>query len=58
MSTGIESWNVDWLTLGPLYPFPGSELVWVGLATAGWILWLWHSTGDGDRLDRNTEDER
>ena len=41
MSTGIESWNVDLLTLGPMYPFPGSEMLWFVLGLASWLLWHW-----------------
>ena len=40
MNTGIESWNVDLMSIGPMYPFVGSE-VW--LAIIGVVLWLiWH----------------
>lgn len=39
MSTGIETWNMNMLDIGPMYPFPGTEvfLVLVGLGT--WIVW-------------------
>lgn len=40
MHTGIESWNVDLMSIGPMYPFVGSEM-W--LAIIGVITWLvWH----------------
>jgi hypothetical protein len=40
MNTGIESWNVDLMGIGPMYPFVGSE-VW--LAIVGVLSWLiWH----------------
>jgi len=41
MTTGIESWNVDLMSIGPMYPFAGTEtmLAIVGIAT--WIIWHW-----------------
>lgn len=39
MSTGIESWNVNLLDIGPMYPFPGTEVFWVVIGLATWILW-------------------
>jgi hypothetical protein len=39
MSTGIETWNVDPMTIGPMYPFPGSEGFWVIVGIVLWILW-------------------
>jgi hypothetical protein len=39
MATGIQSFN-DPGSIGPLYPFPGSE---VALAIVGIVLWIvWH----------------
>ncbi len=44
MSTGIESWNVDLLTIGPMYPFPGSEVLLVIFGLATWIVWhIWQA---------------
>ncbi|MFT4582235.1 MAG: hypothetical protein ACI915_000016 [Gammaproteobacteria bacterium] len=40
MNTGIESWNVNLMEIGPMYPFVGSEM-W--LTVIGVVLWLlWH----------------
>lgn len=39
MSTGIESWNVNLLDIGPMYPFPGTELLWALIGIGTWILW-------------------
>jgi hypothetical protein len=39
MSTGIESWNMNLLEIGPMYPFPGTEFLWVLLGLATWIIW-------------------
>lgn len=39
MSTGIESWNVNLLEIGPMYPFPGTEMLWALIGIATWILW-------------------
>ena len=39
MSTGIETWNMNMLEIGAMYPFPGTDMIWViiGLATLiGW----------------------
>ena len=39
MSTGVETWNQDLLGIGPMYPFPGTEMLWVLLGVAIWIIW-------------------
>jgi hypothetical protein len=39
MSTGIETWNVNLLDIGPMYPFPGTEMLWVVIGIGSWILW-------------------
>lgn len=39
MSTGIETWNMNLLDIGPMYPFPGTEVLWVLIGIATWILW-------------------
>ena len=39
MSTGIETWNQSMLDIGAMYPFPGTEVFWVIIGLATWILW-------------------
>ena len=39
MSTGIESWNMNLLDIGPMYPFVGSEVFWALLGIASWVVW-------------------
>lgn len=41
-TTMVDSWSVDLATIGPIYPFVGSEvLLWV-LGMAFWIGWqIW-----------------
>ena len=39
MSTGIESWNQSMLDIGAMYPFPGTEMIWVIIGLATWIGW-------------------
>jgi hypothetical protein len=39
MSTGIETWNMNLLEIGPMYPFPGSEMLWALLGLASWVVW-------------------
>jgi hypothetical protein len=39
MSTGIETWNQNLLDIGPMYPFPGTEVLWVLIGLATWIIW-------------------
>ena len=39
MSTGIESWNMNLLEIGPMYPFPGTELIWALIGIGSWVLW-------------------
>ena len=36
-TTEVTSWAVDLATLGPIYPFVGSEKLWVLLGLAFWI---------------------
>ncbi len=39
MSTGIETWNMNLLDIGPMYPFPGIEGLLVVIGVASWIIW-------------------
>jgi hypothetical protein len=39
MSTGIETWNMNLLDIGPMYPFPGTEMLWALIGIGTWILW-------------------
>jgi hypothetical protein len=39
MSTGLETWNQNLLDIGTLYPFAGSEVLWVVIGLATWVLW-------------------
>lgn len=39
MSTGIETWNQNLLDIGPMYPFPGTEVLWVLIGLVTWIIW-------------------
>jgi len=39
MSTGIETWNQNLLDIGAMYPFPGTEVLWVVIGLVTWILW-------------------
>jgi hypothetical protein len=39
MSTGIETWNMNLLDIGPMYPFPGTEMLWALIGIGSWILW-------------------
>jgi hypothetical protein len=36
-TTEVTSWAVDLSTLGPIYPFVGSEMLWFLLGLAFWI---------------------
>ena len=36
-TTEVTSWAVDLATLGPIYPFVGSEKLWFVLGVAFWI---------------------
>jgi len=38
-TTMVESWAVDLESIGPIYPFVGSEGLMVLLAFAAWIGW-------------------
>lgn len=39
MSTGIETWNMNLLDIGPMYPFPGIEVLLAIIGLATWIVW-------------------
>lgn len=40
MQTGmVESWVSDPTLLGPLYPFVGTEMLWVFICIAVWLSW-------------------
>lgn len=40
MQTGmVESWVSDPNLLGPLYPFVGTEMLWVLICVAVWLGW-------------------
>lgn len=39
MKTGIESWNVDLMGIGPMYPFVGSELLLALVGVLSWLVW-------------------
>lgn len=41
MTTGIESWNVDLMSIGPMYPFVGSEMMLAVAGIAVWLVWHW-----------------
>lgn len=38
-TTEVTSWAVDLSTVGPIYPFVGTELMWFVLGMAFWIGW-------------------
>jgi hypothetical protein len=35
----VDSWAVDLANVGPIYPFVGTEWIWVILGVAFWIGW-------------------
>jgi hypothetical protein len=39
MSTGIETWNMNLLEIGALYPFPGTEVLLTLIGLGSWIVW-------------------
>ena len=39
MNTGVESWNVDLMSIGPMYPFVGSEVLLTIIGAATWLVW-------------------
>lgn len=40
MQTGnVSDWQGNMLDIGPLYPFVGTEMIWLIVCVAGWILW-------------------
>jgi hypothetical protein len=65
-TTEVTSWAVDLATLGPIYPFVGTEVVWVVLGVIFWLAFhIWqvrfeNRTYDNDmaRLARPEDIER
>jgi len=56
MSTGIETWNMNLLDIGPMYPFPGTEMIWVLIGLATWILWhVYQARVEKNALDHENE---
>lgn len=44
MSTGIENWLGTMTEVGALYPFVGSEKLWLIACVALWIIWhIWQA---------------
>jgi hypothetical protein len=39
MTTGIESWNIDLMSIGPMYPFVGGETLLTAIGVATWLVW-------------------
>lgn len=39
MSTGLETWNMNLLEIGALYPFPGTEMLLTVIGLGTWIVW-------------------
>lgn len=39
MSTGIVTWKMNLLEIGAMYPFPGTEMVWVIIGLVTWVGW-------------------
>ncbi|NIT66074.1 MAG: hypothetical protein GWM93_05190 [Gemmatimonadetes bacterium] len=39
MSTGVETWNISLLDIGPMYPFAGTEVLWALIGLGTWVLW-------------------
>ncbi len=39
MSTGLETWNMNLLDIGAMYPFPGTETLLATIGIVSWIIW-------------------
>jgi hypothetical protein len=51
--TTVDSWAVDLVTLGPIYPMVGSEVLLVILGVVFWLGWtVWHF-----KFEQRTYDE-
>ena len=56
MSTGVETWTQNLLGIGPMYPFPGSEVILVLIGLATWIIWhIWHARNEANELKDEQE---
>ena len=52
-TTMVDSWAVDLATIGPIYPWVGSEVILWVLGMAFWIGWhVWQA-----RFERRTYEE-
>jgi len=54
MATGsVESWSQNVADLGPVYPFVGSEWLWLIIGVAFWIGWhVWQLRFENDTYRR------
>jgi hypothetical protein len=71
-TTMVDSWAVDLATIGPIYPWVGSEVVLWVLGMAFWIGWhIWQSRFESrtyredlerlnspDKIERAMRDQR
>lgn len=39
MSTGLDTWSQNLLEIGPLFPFAGTEWLWVIIGVGSWLIW-------------------
>lgn len=54
-TTPVESWAVDLSTIGPIYPFVGSELILVLVGVACWIAWhVWQIRTESRQLEQDS----
>jgi hypothetical protein len=56
MSTGVTTWNQDLLGIGPMYPFPGSEMILVIVGLATLVVWyFWQAKNEANELKDEQE---
>lgn len=51
MSTGVTTWYQNLLDIGPMYPFPGNEMLLVIVGLVTWIGWHFlHARNEASEL--------
>ena len=55
-TTMVDSWAVDLAEVGPIYPFVGTEVIWVILGVVFWIGWhVWQIKFENQAYDKDKQ---
>jgi len=55
MNTGITTWSTNPNEVGALFPFAGSEWLFLSICIVGWIIWhIWQIKFENNSYDDQT----